>query len=932
MVREIDLGGAVFYLTGDDSQYNQVMKKAENTADDLGRKFESIDSKLTFTQLSVSASVAVDGVSRLAGGMGDLFNRMDDVILNMAYIRGESLTIDSIFESASETIYKFGETSAQAVGLSAREFNNLVAPIGNILTNLTELNDADVAQWSIDLAQRAADLAFAFNTTVPEATSALEAALRGELEPARALGISFTAATVEAKALELGLAATKGELTEGDKVLARYNLVMEQSGRFAGLFADNTNNAFVQLATFKAEQKNTAGELGAGLLPIYTKMLELFNSTPHSVQLATFAFTQFAPPLFDMASGLGLAVVGISGLVSAIPRISAALGALATTIGTTNLVLGGLLVALGAAALAYQLFVKGGDSAADSAARQAEAQKLLEENTIDQIQTQRDYIKAQLDAADATGKTSKELLIAELHQGKNSEADKERRKSIEDLQVQLGIYDTALGTIDEGLQKNARSSDGVISANEQLAGAIDTGTVPALGSMDEKLGFVNESLSTMTGRSKDAFDALDKFRNVPTQESLDLDAALAGVNARLADAQLALSLSKQANDGNAEAIQGQIDVLTTEKDVLSNSKDALYANRDATIATGEAKYGASGQIDGMVQSEGELIPVIESASGVISGQTLAVEGLTGSFVPLPESAANATREAEFAISNSGIPAAATSLSGSIGSIGTSFWNLGPDAVSALGDLSAKILGARQQLSNAAANIAANIGATFRAVLGMSSPSKVMQAIGANIIDGLVLGIEGGTHTVAQLVTYLGFTITDSLSEAIDSGSVAVQASIMSITDMITAWGAGVVSQMTETFKQAVGIAQAIAAQSALGAAAQPVLGAVAAASTALTTYVSTFIPPVPSYSGAVTQQDKDYIDYLNSVQGFAHGTSYVPEDMLAFLHKGEAVIPSSENNQGVNIHVAGSILSERELVGLVRSALRSGKLDLRGLV
>lgn len=333
-----DLGDAVLTLTTDTRPAMSGMDDVHSRVNRLGDQFEEANKRLAFTQLAVSAEVAVDGVSRLSGGMSNLFDRMGDVIFNMAYIRGESMTIDAVFGDAAETIFAFGDTSARSVGLSAKAFNELIAPVGNLFTNLTALNDQEVAQWSVDLAHRAADLSFAFNKTVPESLNALQSALRGEVEPARALGISFTADTVATKALALGLADTKEELTEGDKIIARYNLVMEQSARFTNLFSDNTNNAFVQLAVFKAEQAETAGRLGKDLLPAYVRMLDLFNSTPPSVQLATFAIKEFAPPILEMASGLGLAVIGLAGLAAPVLALLPIL-----------LPLAGIIAALGAA-------------------------------------------------------------------------------------------------------------------------------------------------------------------------------------------------------------------------------------------------------------------------------------------------------------------------------------------------------------------------------------------------------------------------------------------------------------------------------------------------------------------------------------------------------------------------------------------------------
>ena len=42
---------------------------------------------------------------------------------------------------------------------------------------------------------------------------------------------------------------------------------------------------------------------------------------------------------------------------------------------------------------------------------------------------------------------------------------------------------------------------------------------------------------------------------------------------------------------------------------------------------------------------------------------------------------------------------------------------------------------------------------------------------------------------------------------------------------------------------------------------------------------------------------------VGSIQGFASGTDYVPRDQLAMIHKGEKIIPASENNGGQTIQI-----------------------------
>jgi len=69
-----------------------------------------------------------------------------------------------------------------------------------------------------------------------------------------------------------------------------------------------------------------------------------------------------------------------------------------------------------------------------------------------------------------------------------------------------------------------------------------------------------------------------------------------------------------------------------------------------------------------------------------------------------------------------------------------------------------------------------------------------------------------------------------------------------------------------------------------------------------------------------------------SIRGYASGTPYVPTDGLAYLHKGEAVIPKDKNNKGfgnININIMAGV---KDPQGVARELKRElSLLQLRGV-
>ena len=124
---------------------------------------------------------------------------------------------------------------------------------------------------STSLVKLAADLACFNNIDPGEALDKLRSGLVGEAEPLRQVGILLSEDAVQAKALALGLAATARELTEADKVQARYALIMEQRPAAQGDFARTSTG----LANAHAHHPRLLGghhhQLGQAFLPIVAR-------------------------------------------------------------------------------------------------------------------------------------------------------------------------------------------------------------------------------------------------------------------------------------------------------------------------------------------------------------------------------------------------------------------------------------------------------------------------------------------------------------------------------------------------------------------------------------------------------------------------------------------------------------------------------------
>lgn len=169
-------------------------------------------------------------------------------------------------ESADE-ILKVGEAAARGLGLSRNEFNGIAVQFQSFATTIAG-KGGDIVGTLSELTTRGADFASVMNLEVSDALSLFQSGLAGETEPLRRYGIDLSAAAVETFALANGIANSASEMTEADKVQARYGLLMQQTAKTTGDFANTSDSLANRQRILKAEFENTRAEIGTALLPI----------------------------------------------------------------------------------------------------------------------------------------------------------------------------------------------------------------------------------------------------------------------------------------------------------------------------------------------------------------------------------------------------------------------------------------------------------------------------------------------------------------------------------------------------------------------------------------------------------------------------------------------------------------------------------------
>ncbi|MGH7340280.1 MAG: hypothetical protein ACREKH_07300, partial [Candidatus Rokuibacteriota bacterium] len=209
----------------------------------------------------------------------------------------------------------------------------------------------DAASASINLAQRAADMASVFNVDVSDAMEAIQAGLRGEMDPLERFGVGLSEAAVKAHAMEMGLGGAGRELTAHEKAQARLSLLMAQTDRIAGDFAATSGEVANQERIAKAEAENMAAAFGQKLIPIKAKAIEVASGLLDRFSALSPGMQDLILRAITMAAVLGPLVTVIGGVAKGIGAVSKAALFLAAN-PIVLLILG--LVALGVAIYVFR--------------------------------------------------------------------------------------------------------------------------------------------------------------------------------------------------------------------------------------------------------------------------------------------------------------------------------------------------------------------------------------------------------------------------------------------------------------------------------------------------------------------------------------------------------------------------------------------------
>jgi hypothetical protein len=245
-------------LSGDSKELDAALSRADKKLKDFGESAKRIGQTLS---VSLTAPLAI------AGGAA----------VKMASDYEESLNkVNVAFKDSAGEVRAFAKTTLKSFGIAEGTALDMAALFGDMSTSMG-LSTKEATQMSKSLVGLAGDLASFKNMDIKEVTTALNGVFTGETESLKRLAIVLTEDNLKAFALSKGIKAKYEAMTQGEKVMLRYQYVMNATKNSQGDFARTSEGSANQMRIFQETMKELGVTFGQVVLPTVTKVITALN-------------------------------------------------------------------------------------------------------------------------------------------------------------------------------------------------------------------------------------------------------------------------------------------------------------------------------------------------------------------------------------------------------------------------------------------------------------------------------------------------------------------------------------------------------------------------------------------------------------------------------------------------------------------------------
>lgn len=312
----------------------------------VGDKISSIGNNLKW--LSAGAATGLTGMFKAASDLNENLNKTEVVFGDLS---------NDVVDWSKTTLSSFGIAQSSALEMSSF-FGDMATSMG--------LTTEQAAEMGKELVGRAGDMASFKNVSLDVAQNGLAAIFTGQAASLRRFGIVMTEANLEAYALANSYEKQYKDMDQAEKVMLRYQYVMDATKNSAGDFANTSDGAANSVRVAQESLKEAAATLGEEVIPLVlpliqnvTDLVQGVNSLDEGTKnmiVTGLAVVTVASPILTIGGKL---ISGIGWMIgTGLPKLAGLFGITgqaAVTAGTTGAVaigsltvpIAGVIAALG---------------------------------------------------------------------------------------------------------------------------------------------------------------------------------------------------------------------------------------------------------------------------------------------------------------------------------------------------------------------------------------------------------------------------------------------------------------------------------------------------------------------------------------------------------------------------------------------------------
>lgn len=272
----------------------------ETGLDSTGLKKGLNNLKPQFTEMGNTGTKAMNQISNSVGGatksMSSLKSSLKGIIATLGLVFSlkalinfgqQAVNVASDLTEVDNVVQKaFGNMRGEMDALADSSIKNLgISRLEAYQTGSTFMamgksmltSSQDAKDMALNLTKLSANMASFFNTSNKYAAIALKSIYTGETETLKQYGVVMTEVNLKQFALAQGISKSYDEMSQSERVMLRYQYVMQQLGYIGDDFIDTQDSWANQTRVLKEQWKEFLGVLGTGIITILTPLVKALN-------------------------------------------------------------------------------------------------------------------------------------------------------------------------------------------------------------------------------------------------------------------------------------------------------------------------------------------------------------------------------------------------------------------------------------------------------------------------------------------------------------------------------------------------------------------------------------------------------------------------------------------------------------------------------